>query len=129
MEAFRLQIRTLAEAIIDKYIAAGGGSFADHVAFPLAEASLYKVFAFDGSKLPNARDLVHRMQLGFEIDVTADQLADADVAANEYRSFWVEEFTKIACDPIGLFRRFGAGGIHGGIERVHRVGITNSNGG
>lgn len=101
MEAFRLQIRGLVEAIVDKYIAAGGGSFADCVAFPLAEASLYEVFAFDGSKLPNARELVHRMQLGFEIDVTAEQLADADAAASHYRAFWLEEFSRIARDPSG----------------------------
>lgn len=32
-------------------------------------------------------------------------------------------------DYQGLLRTFGAAGIHGGIERVHRVGVTNSDGG
>jgi len=36
---------------------------------------------------------------------------------------------KVPRDNQGLFRTFGAAGIHGGIERVHRVGITNSDGG
>jgi unspecific monooxygenase len=101
MERFRPSIRQIAEGVVDRYVAGGGGSFADLVAFPFAQSSLYHLFAFDASKLPNARDMVHRMQIGFEIDVTPEQLADADAASTEYRNFWQEEFAARALGPPG----------------------------
>ncbi len=101
MERFRPAIRAIAEEHVDRYIEAGGGRFADLVAFPFAERVLCHLFAFDKTKLPNARDLVHRMQIGFELDATPEQLADADEASREYRTFWQGEFAQRVGDWSG----------------------------
>src|SRR5690606_9596740 len=77
IEAFRPGIRAEAEKLVDDFIAAGGGSFPDQLAYPLAEHTLNRLFNFDAAKLPNARELVNTMQLAFELDVTEEDLQAA----------------------------------------------------
>ncbi|MAT51181.1 MAG: hypothetical protein CMK32_08360 [Porticoccaceae bacterium] len=98
MEALRPAIRAHAEQLVDDFVRAGGGSFPDRLAYPLAEHTLCSVFQFDASKLPNARELVNTMQLAFEIDVTPEQLAAADEASEVFKQFWREEYERIARD-------------------------------
>jgi cytochrome P450 len=102
MERFRPAIRELAETVVDAFVASGGGSFANQVAYPFSERNLYRLFAFDSSKFPfDARQIINRMQLGFEIDATAEALKDADVASIEFREFWQSEFARRASEPTG----------------------------
>jgi pimeloyl-[acyl-carrier protein] synthase len=101
MERYRPAIRASAEKTADAYRAVGGGSFADRVAFPFTQETLYHLFAFDNTKLPHARQLVNRMQIGFEIDASAEHLKDADAASVEYRTFWQREYAQRESEPPG----------------------------
>ena len=95
IEAFRPGIRAEAEKLVDNFIAAGGGSFPDQLAYPLAEHTLNRLFNFDAAILPNTRELVNTMQLAFELDVSPEDLQAADDASLQFKHFWLDEYRRI----------------------------------
>ena len=105
IEGYRTAIRAEAQRLVTDFVAAGGGSFPDDLAYPLAEHTLNLVFNFDGAKLPNARELVNTMQLAFEIDVTPEALRAADDASVAFKQFWRDEYQRIAreCPETDIF--------------------------
>lgn len=105
IEGYRAAIRAEAQRLVADFVAAGGGSFPDALAYPLAEHTLNLVFNFDGAKLPNARELVNTMQLAFEIDVTPEALRAADQASLAFKQFWRDEYARIAreCPDTDIF--------------------------
>src|SRR5690554_473139 len=99
VEALRAGIRKKSQDLVASYIESGGGSFPDAVAYPIAESTLCEVFDFDMSRIPDCRKLVNEMQLAFEIDVTPEQMEQADRASIEFHRFWHREYEDIAKNP------------------------------
>jgi cytochrome P450 len=99
MERLRPHLRSQAERLVDDFVASGGGSFNLKLAHPMAENTLYRLFAMDDATPRHLPELVAAIQFAFEFDVTTEQLARADEAAVEMREFWKAEYLKRVREP------------------------------
>jgi cytochrome P450 len=99
MERLRPALRAQAEGMVDEFVAAGGGSFTEKLARPMAEDTIYKLFAMDESTPRHLPDLIATIIIAMEFDVTQEQLDRADEAALEMREFWKAEYLKRMRNP------------------------------
>ena len=90
VEALRASIRTLANAMVDDFVEAGGGDLLESVAFPLPVAVIGSMVGVPEQDWPQFRSLITASAAGLEPAASADELRTAGASSAQARSYFEE---------------------------------------